>query len=166
MTVFSDMQVLFIIAIIASVLSLIAIIITLTLISRMKKFQKAYTSLQTFLSGIKLEDILKANLQEVRELSQQLSGHESRIDKVEKKLRNSVDRAELIKFNSFDNMTADLSFALAMLNQEGTGVILTGIHSIEESRVYAKAIEKGQASVKLSPEEKLAVEKACNAIKV
>lgn len=161
-----EVETLLIMAVAASIVALIAIIMTYYLTSRMKKFEKAYTTLQTFLSGTRLEDLLKANLKEVKELSQQVINHGSRLDQAENKLRSGIDRAELIRFNSFENMGAELSFALALLNQEGTGVVLTGIHSIEESRVYAKAIEKGQASVKLNQEEKLAIERACKGIKV
>lgn len=161
-----DTQVFLIITIASLLISLVAVIMTFLLSTRMKKFQKAYVSLQTLVSGTKLEDLLKANLKEVRELNQQVSNHSSRLEQAESKLRNGIDRAELIRFNSFDNMGAELSFALAMLNQEGTGVVLTGIHSIEECRVYAKPIEKGQALVKLAPEEKQAIERACKAIKV
>ncbi len=161
-----DPQILLIIALASLVIALISVIMTFSLSSRMKRFQKAYVSLQTFISGTKLEDLLKANLKEVRELSQQVSNHSSRLEQAENKLRSGIDRAELIRFNSFDNMGAELSFALALLNQEGTGVVLTGIHSIEECRVYAKPIEKGQALVKLAQEEKQAIEKACRTIKV
>ena len=161
-----DGQILMIIGAVISIVATLGIIITFSLYARMKKFEKAYTSLQTFLSGIRMEDLLKANLKEVRELSQEINQQEARLKKAEEKLRRGIDRAELVRFNSFENMGADLSFALALLNQEGTGVILTGIHSIEESRTYCKAIEKGQAAVKLNKEEKEAIEKACDAIKI
>lgn len=149
-----------------SIIAIVAIIMTMVLYSRMKKFEKAYSSLQSFMSGLKMEDLLKANLKEVRELSQQGSSQGARLDKIEEKLRRDIDRAELVRFNSFQNMGAELSFALALLNQEGTGVVLTGIHTIEESRIYCKAIEKGQATVKLNKEEKEAIEKACKTTKV
>lgn len=166
MDLFSDTQFLFIIAAAAAGLALFASIMTIILYSRMKKFSKAYISLQTFLSGTKLEDLLRANLQEVRELSRELNDQGTRLKQTEKKLRSAIDRAELIRFNSFENMGAELSFALALLNQEGTGVVLTGIHSVEESRIYAKAIEKGQSPVKLSVEEKQAIERASHGVKV
>ncbi|HHV63473.1 MAG TPA: DUF4446 family protein [Peptococcaceae bacterium] len=159
-------QLVLIIAAVAIGVAFIAIIVTFYLIRRMRKFEKAYISLQTFLSGTSLEDILKTNLHEVKELRQQVASQDTRLNLAENKLRHAIDRAELIKFNSFENMTADLSFALALLNQEGTGVLLTSIHGIEECRVYAKPIEKGQASVKLSKEEKLAIEKACQGPKI
>lgn len=161
-----DGQILMVIGLVVTLIAILAIIITIFLYARMKRFEKAYISLQTFMTGVRLEELLKANLKEVRELNQQASNQETRIDKVEEKLRRDIDRAELIRFNSFEHMGADLSFALALLNQEGTGVVLTGIHSIEESRIYCKAIEKGQATVKLINEEKEAIEKAVKTIKI
>lgn len=149
-----------------SIIAIVSVIMTIILYSRMKKFEKAYNSLQTFMSGIRLEDLLKANLKEVRELSQQVSGQATRIVQIEEKIRRDIDRAELVRFNSFQNMGADLSFALALLNQDATGVVLTGIHSIEESRIYCKVIENGQSTVKLIPEEKEAIAKASMTIKV
>ncbi len=166
MSAITDTQLLYILALTSLVIAVFSTIMSLYLSSRLKKFREAYISLQTFLSGTRLEDLLKDNLKEVQELSQQVSTHDSRIELVEKKLRFGIDRAELIRFNSFDNMGAELSFALALLNQEGTGVVLTGIHSIEECRVYVKSIEKGQAAVKLNQEEKQAIERACKTIKV
>lgn len=161
-----DGQLLMIILFVSILLAVCALILTLLLFSRMKKFEQAYISLQTFLSGIRMEDLLKSNLEEVRELHQKAIEQEARLAKTEEKLRLGIDRAELVRFNSFQNMGADLSFALALLNQEGTGVVLTGIHSIEESRIYCKAIEKGQAAVKLTDEEKEAIQRASKTIKV
>lgn len=161
-----DGQLLTIIVIGVILLAVCTFLLTLRLYSRMKKFEKAYISLQTFLSGIRMEDLLKSNIKEVRELNQQVAEHEARLAKAEEKLRLGIDRVELVRFNSFQNMGADLSFALALLNQEESGVILTGIHSIEESRVYCKAIDKGQAAVKLTDEEKEAVQRAGKTIKV
>jgi len=132
----------------------------------MKKFEKAYVSLQTFLSGNQLENLLQDSLNQIKKLTVVSEEQKRRLDLVESKLRAGIDRVELVKFNSFENLGAELSFALSLLNQEGNGVVLTAIHSLEECRIYAKHIEAGQAKVKLIPEEKLAIEKACETIKV
>lgn len=146
--------------VVAVIIALIAIIMTFSLRKRMKEFEKAYVSLQTLLSGAPLEELLRESLKEVNGLKQSVDDHSARLIPIENKLRSGIDRAELIRFNSFQNMGADLSFTLALLNQDKTGVVLTSIHSVEECRIYAKRIEKGQATVKLSPEEKQAIEKA------
>jgi len=158
-------QILLILLIITVLLALSAIIATIILAVRMNNFKKAYVSLQTFMSKENLEDLLKNNLLELQTAVRKISEHDLRLDKIEAKLRKGIDRAELVRFNSFDHMGAELSFALALLNQEGSGVLLTSIHSVEECRLYAKIIENGQASVKLISEEQRVLEKACSNIK-
>ncbi|NLL53129.1 MAG: DUF4446 family protein [Peptococcaceae bacterium] len=167
MNLYLDEQILSLIIVIASAIILLLLILVTILLVRMKKFEKAYISLQTFMSKDSLEDLLKANLGEIREAKQKIQVQETKINKIENKVECAVDNVGLVKFNSFDHMGADLSFALALLDQEGTGVLLTSIQSIEECRIYAKAIEKGRAAVKLIEEEKTAIEKAClNAKKI
>jgi len=159
-------QVLSIITFIVSLLAVISLCLTFVLLARMNKFKKAYISMQTFMSGASLESLIKANLSEIMKANEKIASQDTRLDRLESKMRSAVDSAALVRFNSFANMGAELSFSLALLNQQETGVLLTGIHSVEECRLYAKAVDHGQASVKLSQEEKLAIEKACNSIKV
>lgn len=150
----------------ALLLAFIAIIINISLRSKMKKFQDSYVSLQKMVSGNDLEQILRANLNEVKNISELASGHEIRLQSVESKLRKGIDRVEVVRFNSFEDMGSNLSFALALLNQEGTGVLLTGIHSREECRIYAKAVEQGQGATKMIDEEKEAVRKAMETLRI
>ena len=86
-------------------------------------------------------------------MDQELKACNVRLKQIELKLRVAVDHAELLRFSAFENMGSDLSFAFALLNQEGSGVVLSAIHSREESRVYAKPINKGRSTYTLSDEE-------------
>lgn len=130
------------------------------LLKRLKKYEQVHISIQTFMSGKNLDQLLESNLKSVKEIGDQVEQQNVRLTEAEEKLRQSVDRAELVRFNAFDNMGSDLSFALALLNQEGNGVVLSSINSREESRVYAKPIEGGKSSYHLSAEEMQALEKA------
>lgn len=76
------------------------------------------------------------------------------------KLRAGADRAELLHFKAFENVGGDLSFALALLNQEGNGVILSSIHNRDESRVYAKPIKERMSTYSLTGEEKEVIDRA------
>ena len=127
---------------------------------KLRKFEEAHIALQTFVNGKTLDQLLERYIQEVENAKSQLEKQNLRLEKVEGKLRKSVDRAELVRFNAFDNMGSDLSFALALMNQEGDGVVLSSINSREESRVYAKPIAAGQSTYHLSNEEKQVLEKA------
>lgn len=148
------------------ILAIIPYFIVFSLRRRLKKFEKAHIALQTFMSGKTLDDLLDNYLKKVQKSMEILEGQNLRLQKTEEKLRQSVDRAELVRFNAFDNMGSDLSFALALLNQEGNGIVLSSINSREESRVYAKPVTAGASTYHLSDEEKQALDKAKNTLRV
>lgn len=133
---------------------------------RLKKFEEAHIALQSFMNGKTLDQLLEKYLEKVDNTEKQMEMQNLRFIKAEEKLRKSVDRAELVRFNAFDNMGSDLSFSLALLNQEGDGVVLSSINSREESRVYAKPITSGQSTYHLSNEEKQVLDKAQNTLHV
>ena len=54
-------------------------------------------------------------------------------------------------------MGGDHSFSVALLNGKGTGIIITGLHTRERTRVYVKDIKQGKSEVELSQEEKKAL---------
>lgn len=83
---------------------------------------------------------------EIRELDEEATVH--------------VQKVGLIRFNPFNELGGDHSFALALLDGKETGVILTGLHTRERTRVYIKRIKRGRSKYALSSEEKKALEKA------
>ncbi len=66
----------------------------------------------------------------------------------------------LVRFSAFQNIGGDQSFALAMLDSKGNGIVMSSIFGREESRIYCKAIKDGKSSYTLSDEEREAIEKA------
>ncbi|MGE4271842.1 MAG: DUF4446 family protein [Desulfitobacterium sp.] len=147
-------------------LCLIELIWILMLNSKMRKFQKAYLALQTFVEGSSLDQELRAYREEVKDNKADIKQIQERVDRTEKKLRVSIDRAELVRFSAFENMGSDLSFSLALLNQEANGVVISSINNRDESRVYAKPIVQGESTYHLSEEEKLAISKTKDSVKV
>jgi len=136
------------------------LILIVLLYRRMKRFERSYRSLQTFMNGREMDILLEEYVQKVTKLEQNIESCNLRLNPIELKLRNSVDRAELIRFRAFEDVGSDLSFAFALLNQEGNGVVLSSIHSREDARVYAKPITGGLSSYSLSDEEKEVISKA------
>lgn len=150
----------------AGALTLIAYIMVISLSRRMKRFEKAHLALQTFMSGKNLDGLLQEYIKEIARLADKMEDCEDRLTKTEKKLRNSVDNAELLRYNAFDNMGSDLSFSLALLNQQGNGVVISSINSREESRVYAKPVSGGQSTYHLSKEEQEVIRQALTSDKI
>jgi hypothetical protein len=89
-----------------------------------------------------------------------------RLDGIESKLRLSVDSVGFVRYNSYENMSADLSYSAAFVNQEGDGILFSSIYTIEECRTYARKIEKGQCKSKISEDEQKAIEEACQGLKI
>lgn len=89
----------------------------------------------------------------------ELSG---RIEKLEKAEPAFFRKIGLVRFNPFKEMGGDQSFALAMLDKDNNGFIITSLSSRQGNRVFAKPLAKGVSTYQLSDEEKEAVEKAKN----
>ena len=67
----------------------------------------------------------------------------------------------LVRYNPFDDLGGDQSFSLALLDQNNSGIIITSLHTRDNTRVFAKPIIRGEGeSVSLSRDEKLAILKA------
>lgn len=71
-----------------------------------------------------------------------------------------IQRLGLIKFNPFEELGGDHSFSLALLDGKDTGLIITGLHTRERTRVYVKDVKRGKSSLELSVEEMKALKLA------
>jgi hypothetical protein len=81
-------------------------------------------------------------------------------------LLGAVQRVGLVRFDAFEDMGGQLSFALAMLDADGTGVVLSSINGRRETRVYAKSIEHGESALTLSDEERESVKRAMGGVRL
>lgn len=72
-----------------------------------------------------------------------------------------IQRVELLRYNPYEDTGGDISFSVALLNDKGTGVVVTSLHARSGTRVFAKPIHEGKAQKQqLSKEEQEVVSKA------
>jgi hypothetical protein len=71
-----------------------------------------------------------------------------------------VRNVSLLRYDAFEDVGGRLSFSCAMLDEHGTGVVLTSINGRQETRVYAKPISEGISTYNLSAEEDEAIRQA------
>ena len=83
-----------------------------------------------------------------------------RIDALEKVARSEVPRVGFVRYNAFSDVGSDLSYALALLNRDGDGVVLSSIYSREDTRTYGKAVAGFKPAQDPSEEELAAIAKA------
>jgi hypothetical protein len=72
----------------------------------------------------------------------------------------SIRRVALLRYDAFEDVGGRLSFSCALLDEHGTGMVLTSINGRQETRVYAKPVANGISSYNLSEEEEEAIRRA------
>ena len=147
-------------------LAIIAVIFCLRNQSHIKKLQNAHRNLAKLASGKDLDALLGEEVTKGEYLVKEVAGHNERLMVIENNLRKTIDHVGFVRFNSSETVGADLSYALALLNQEGDGILLTSIYTLEECRNYGKRINKGRCQTQTSHEEKGALEEACQGLRI
>ena len=130
---------------------------------KLSKLRKSYKEFMKRLgNGNNIEEMLKhymTSVEKVEKEQQELANYSVQIDK---KMEKCIQKVGMVRYNAFQDTGSNLSFALAILDENNNGVVLNGIYSREMSNIYAKAVEKGTSIHTLSEEEKEAIQKAIN----
>lgn len=118
---------------------------------------------KTFYAGdepVSLEKILSAHAAKLDSLSAE---HASQLEELQRLAFNSnfsVQKIGMVRFNTFGDSGGNLSFSLAILDADNSGLILTSMFGREQNRIYAKPVQKGTSEFTLTEEEITAIEKA------
>jgi hypothetical protein len=73
-------------------------------------------------------------------------------------LRETLQHLAVVRYDAFGDTGGKLSWSMALLDDNGDGVVLTSINSRTDARTYAKEIRGFASEAKLSPEEDEAIE--------
>ncbi len=83
------------------------------------------------------------------------------LKKLEKRVSTSVRGVETINFNAFPGAeSGGKSFATAILNEQGNGIIISSLQSRNRLSIFTKNISNGESEFELSSEEEAALTKA------
>ncbi len=102
-------------------------------------------------------DILDASLKEAHGSLGRVAG---RVGELEALARTDLSRVGFVRYDAFDDTGSELSYAVALLNREGDGFVISSIYSRTDTRTYGKAVNGYQPAVNASKEELLAIERA------
>jgi hypothetical protein len=87
-----------------------------------------------------------------------------RVSELEALARTDLSRVGFVRYDAFDDTGSELSYALALLNREGDGVVVSSIYSRTDTRTYGKAVQAYKPAVNASAEELQAIEQARSSI--
>ena len=144
---------------ISFVVNMILIIVTIINVIMLTRINKKYISFMKKLgNGSNLDEMLKDYLKEVKEIKQDNTEIKAYYTKLDSDIASCIQKVGLVRYNAFRDVGSDLSFAIALLDGNDTGVILNGLYGSESSNIYAKPVKGGVSTYQLSDEEKYALE--------
>ena len=82
------------------------------------------------------------------------------IARVDQRVDGSVTNTSIVRYDAYEDTGGHQSASVALLDSGRTGIVITAIQGRDYARVYVKQLERGRASIALSPEEQQAVERA------
>ena len=151
-----------IIIIILLVLTIFLLVKSVSSSIRLNRLERKY---KTFMKGSdaqSLEKIFVRKFAQIDKLYEAKEDHEHDILFIKKNLEKMFSKYGVEKYDAFDDVGGKLSFALALLDKDNTGLILNAVHSRDNCFLYLKEIVKGESYVMLSQEEVEALRKAVN----
>ena len=107
-----------------------------------------------------LEKVFVRKFAQIDRLYEAKEDHDHDISFIKKNMNVMFSKYGVEKYDAFDDVGGKLSFALALLDKNNTGLILNAVHSRDNCFLYLKEIVKGESYVVLSQEEVEALRKA------
>lgn len=145
-------------------LMIIIILLIVLYISNAIKLSKLRKSYKQFMkklgNGKDIDIMLEKYMDTVNKVEEKNNELEAYCKKIDKDMGKCLQKIGIVRYSAFKDTGSDLSFALAILDEDNNGVVLNGIYSREMSNIYAKPIENGKSTNTLSEEEKQAINKA------
>ena len=142
------------------VLMIIMYLLVINLYYNLNYMKKRYKKMMTGVDGANIERMMIGCIDSIKAINNENEKLWAETKEIKDLLQRSVTRMAIVRFRAFEDMGGDLSYAVAMLDSNNNGVIMSSIFAREDSRSYAKPIVNGQSTYALTKEEEEALQQA------
>ena len=113
-----------------------------------------------------IDDSIGSIRKDVDYLKKYSENNTKKIEVIDKKLKKTISGNETVRFNPFkgNGSGSNQSFATALVNSEGDGVIISSLYSRDHLSVFSKPVKNSNSEFELTAEEKEALQKAKESI--
>lgn len=143
-----------------TVMILLALVLFISINIKLAKIHRQYRKMMKGMEEKNIEEMLLAHIEEVKQGVRKVDNLIIDCQRMEEDAKKSIQKFGVVRFNAFENMGSDLSFAIALLDYQNNGVVISSIYSRTESHTYAKPVVSGNSSYFLTEEEKQALMQA------
>jgi uncharacterized protein DUF4446 len=147
------------IAIGAAALSVAALLFAIAFFVQLRRIREA----QKVMIGRGTDDLvdfavsLQARIDDLHRAVDEVAAGLSRIDK---RVDGCLSHTSIVRYDAYEDAGGHQSASLAFLDAARSGVVVSAIQGRDYARIYVKELDRGRASVALSPEEQQAVDRA------
>jgi hypothetical protein len=110
--------------------------------------------------GVGLDELLDKEFRRLDTVAERVEALNRLHHELEALSQQSIQKVGVVRFNPFADTGGDQSFAVALLDAAGNGVVLSSLHGRADTRIFAKQVQAGRSKHALSDEEQDAIRKA------
>ena len=125
---------------------------------KLSKLSKKYKKFMSGKNAKSLEKDIIGLYEDNRFIKASTEKNKSDIRFLYKKLASTFQKVGIVKYDAFNQMGGQLSFSLALLDENNSGFILNCVHSTEGCYSYTKEIRNGSCDISLGEEEREALD--------
>jgi hypothetical protein len=147
-------------ALVVGALLLILLVMLILLVAQSIRLGRAvrdYRSLVGDGRAGSIGEVLEQHIGRVDAVSQQLREMGRVHATLEHRTLTSLQHIGLVRFNPFEDTGSDQSFAIALLDGERDGIVISSLHGRANTRVFAKPVQAGTSPHAFSTEEEQAI---------
>ena len=147
------------IAIAAAVVAVLALLAAFVSWSQLRRVR---SSQQVMLGGGKddLVDFAVSLQGRIDDLHRAVDEIAAGLARVDRRVDESLAKTSIVRYDAYEGTGGQQSASVALLDGARSGIVVSAIQGRDYARIYMKELERGRASVALSPEEQEAVERA------
>jgi hypothetical protein len=151
-----------IVALVAAAVAAVSLVLALTLAFKLRALR---TAQRTVLGDSSSRDLVEhaRQIQEgfvaLRDIVEStFEDAEKRLQEHSQRIGRSISRTAVIRYDAYREMSGQQSSSMALLDEHGTGIVVSSILHREQARMYVKDVEQGRSRFELSPEERRAID--------
>lgn len=148
--------------VVAVAASAVAALALLCAVLALMRIRRVHAAQQAILGGSSTDMVdfavsLQARIDDLHRAVDEVAAGLSRVDR---RVDGAVSNTSVVRYDAYEDTGGQQSASFAFLDQTRTGTIVTAIQGRDYARIYVKDLDRGKASIALSPEEQEAVERA------
>src|SRR5690606_11072199 len=143
-----------IILLVIAVVMILFIVLMINLFVRLSSLKRNYMKIINGTKVENLEGIIIKIHEEIKQLKSNQTKHNDWLQELQNTIKKMKSNIGFLRYNASEERGNDLSFSLAIVDEDRNGVVLTGLYSRDQTYVYAKPLSLGDSNYTLTTEEK------------